>query len=493
MAGSGPAVYPPQSPTTSWFASMFGQCCKGPPVEGELKFDEPDRKEKKSKKKNTERESARGAGAGAQAASTSRYIVDNSILKIENRPGVAYRYSKKESDKVRAEPGPAKWGAIVEGIDEGDGWLKVGKFYLPMKYNGIPVVTLVTDEAQQKTKALGVPPASLSNQPQQRTAATQDNAFSRSGTGSPAAPVAGPLASTPAATSPAPAASPAAPAARATPSSSLEQAAEQAATATTAEDFVFSDAPAAPEKQQSLVMKQKAVSESPGKAVGSRNEQQKHSRSNDVADAAQVASCLEKDVEGKEKVCEAESSFAGASFTSPQKSADASCESPGKAEEEARPESSIESPKKVPVEASEKTLSLLCVKHLARVKATGLAGRITKTNGHAFKLAGKWYLGEDLEPQEEHTLCVKSYAMVKATGIAGRITKTNGHAFKLAGKWYLGEELQSQEAERTLCVRGSAVVKATGTTGIITNTNGHAFKLAGKWYLAEELEPLAGC
>jgi len=245
---------------------------------------------------------------------------------------------------------------------------------------------------------------------------------------------------------------------------------------------VFSDAPAAPEKQRALVMEQKTVSESPGKEVESRNEQQKTSRSCDFADVAQAASCPEKDVEVNEKVCQVESSFI-ASFDSPRKAVD-----------EAWPESTIESPKKAPVEASESTQLVLCVKSYARVKATGDVGRITKTNGHAFKLAGKWFLGEELEPQEsESTLCVKSYAVVQATGIAGWITKTNGHAFKLAGKWYLGEELQSQDSESTLCVKGFASVKATGTTGIITKTNGHAFKLAGKWYLAEELELLADC
>lgn len=79
-------------------------------------------------------------------------MIDNSILQIPNRPGVAYRYSKSETDKVKNEAGPAKWGDIVDGIDEGDGWLKVGQYYLPMTYHGIPVITAVQDTGAVQTK-----------------------------------------------------------------------------------------------------------------------------------------------------------------------------------------------------------------------------------------------------------------------------------------------------------------------------------------------------
>merc|ERR1740123_138399 len=37
------------------------------------------------------------------------------------------------------------------------------------------------------------------------------------------------------------------------------------------------------------------------------------------------------------------------------------------------------------------------VQELVTVKKTGKAGRISHTNGHAFKVAGKWYLAEELE------------------------------------------------------------------------------------------------
>jgi len=167
----------PHSLASSWFTSMFGQCCKGPPVEGELKFDDLERKEKKSSKKRDASKDPRESTSAGEACSpasaertsarTSSYMVDNSVLQIEHRPGVAFRYTKREADKVKSERGPAKWGEIVQGIDEGDGWLKVGKYYLPMMYQGVPVVTPVSDvESSSEAKIVeGMPraPATVTN------------------------------------------------------------------------------------------------------------------------------------------------------------------------------------------------------------------------------------------------------------------------------------------------------------------------------------------
>jgi len=82
-------------------------------------------------------------------------------------------------------------------------------------------------------------------------------------------------------------------------------------------------------------------------------------------------------------------------------------------------------------------------------------------------------------------ILLKETVVVKATGKSGPVTHTNGHAFKVDGKWYLAEELDKTSGE--LGVGAMVTVQSTGTRGKITHTNGHAFKVAGKWYLAEEL------
>jgi len=80
---------------------------------------------------------------------------------------------------------------------------------------------------------------------------------------------------------------------------------------------------------------------------------------------------------------------------------------------------------------------------------------------------------------------LKQTMKVRATGKVGPITQTNGHACKVAGKWYLAEELEHVDGNYR--VQETVTVKKTGKSGIISHTNGHAFKVAGKWFLAEEL------
>lgn len=85
------------------------------------------------------------ASSGARLAlsgSPGRFLVDNSVLQIHGRTGIRYRYSKCMKDKVRSE-NPAFWGEVVQGVDEGDDWLRVGRYYLPMRYQGIQVLTPV--------------------------------------------------------------------------------------------------------------------------------------------------------------------------------------------------------------------------------------------------------------------------------------------------------------------------------------------------------------
>lgn len=112
------------------------------------------------------RKTARVAKAAVQAVGPTapstepmpmrRYIIDNSILQVEGRPGVAFRYTKSLRDKVR-KGGPARWGEVVLGSDEGDGWLKVGDHYLPFCIQGVQVVTPVRGSAEGPKEPAAVP------------------------------------------------------------------------------------------------------------------------------------------------------------------------------------------------------------------------------------------------------------------------------------------------------------------------------------------------
>jgi hypothetical protein len=53
--------------------------------------------------------------------------------------GLGYRASKDTSGEILA---CAAWGSIVTGVDQGDGWLKVGAKYLPMMMNSYPVLEM---------------------------------------------------------------------------------------------------------------------------------------------------------------------------------------------------------------------------------------------------------------------------------------------------------------------------------------------------------------
>merc|ERR1712216_25081 len=66
------------------------------------------------------------------------YLVDNSVLRSDEQV-LAYHFTKTVWDKAPAEFG-APWGSTVRGLDEGDGWLKVGRRYLPMTIRDAPVL-----------------------------------------------------------------------------------------------------------------------------------------------------------------------------------------------------------------------------------------------------------------------------------------------------------------------------------------------------------------
>lgn len=59
--------------------------------------------------------------------------------------GLAYRASKTSNDFAE---GGARWGEIVEGIDEGDGWLRVppGERFLPIRADGQQMISIVDEK-----------------------------------------------------------------------------------------------------------------------------------------------------------------------------------------------------------------------------------------------------------------------------------------------------------------------------------------------------------
>lgn len=74
-----------------------------------------------------------------QGLATEQYLVEDSGLRAVST-GLAYRKSKCVEDRELDVHGPM-WGTTVAGIDEGDGWLKVGQHYLPMVLGGRRVLT----------------------------------------------------------------------------------------------------------------------------------------------------------------------------------------------------------------------------------------------------------------------------------------------------------------------------------------------------------------
>mmetsp|Transcript_127052 Transcript_127052/g.230713 ORF Transcript_127052/g.230713 Transcript_127052/m.230713 type:complete len:439 (-) Transcript_127052:217-1533(-) len=93
------------------------------------------------------------------------YRLHNTNLKINTADvhGILYRKSKDMKDKMSETiPGATQaWDSLAFGIDEGDGWLKVGDGneakYLPMKIDGSPVLSLKAskDKPAMQTGMLG--------------------------------------------------------------------------------------------------------------------------------------------------------------------------------------------------------------------------------------------------------------------------------------------------------------------------------------------------
>merc|ERR1712048_472846 len=66
-------------------------------------------------------------------------VAKSSVLQPDG-PGVAFRSSPRDDD-ICSERAFVPWGSIVYGTPVNDnGWLKVGKRYLPMQQNGVSVL-----------------------------------------------------------------------------------------------------------------------------------------------------------------------------------------------------------------------------------------------------------------------------------------------------------------------------------------------------------------
>lgn len=66
------------------------------------------------------------------------YLVDSPELSGTTN-GLAFRLQKRRKCKDTLTQGP-RWGTTIRGVDEGDGWVRVGERYLPLSLGGKPVL-----------------------------------------------------------------------------------------------------------------------------------------------------------------------------------------------------------------------------------------------------------------------------------------------------------------------------------------------------------------
>jgi len=79
------------------------------------------------------------------------FLVDNSQLQA-NSHGVGYRASKMLEDIVPSKS--AVWGERIPGHDEGDGWIKVGDYFLPTEINGHRVLLPQSQGVEDASKKI---------------------------------------------------------------------------------------------------------------------------------------------------------------------------------------------------------------------------------------------------------------------------------------------------------------------------------------------------
>mmetsp|Transcript_36039 Transcript_36039/g.67108 ORF Transcript_36039/g.67108 Transcript_36039/m.67108 type:complete len:339 (-) Transcript_36039:45-1061(-) len=79
-----------------------------------------------------------GDGTDCPENVEKQYVVDNTHLQAST-PGLGYRRTRSHMDRADGNA-LAPWGTIVRGIDERNGWLRVGSQFLPMSLEGVAVL-----------------------------------------------------------------------------------------------------------------------------------------------------------------------------------------------------------------------------------------------------------------------------------------------------------------------------------------------------------------
>jgi hypothetical protein len=87
------------------------------------------------------------AVALSRESQAAEFVVDNTQLK-STTPGLTYCTSKSLDDEDE-EPFEAQFGTCVSGIDEQDGWLRVGDRFLPVNSGGKTVLRKQEDRVFQ--------------------------------------------------------------------------------------------------------------------------------------------------------------------------------------------------------------------------------------------------------------------------------------------------------------------------------------------------------
>ena len=97
-----------------------------------------------------------------QGSEPQLFLVDNGFLKALT-DGLGLRRSKRLEDLLPNCLAP--WNTTVQGIDEGDGWLRLSApgasqvSYLPFFVKGIPVLSLVPRSNRSSPRSSGRPPS----------------------------------------------------------------------------------------------------------------------------------------------------------------------------------------------------------------------------------------------------------------------------------------------------------------------------------------------
>jgi hypothetical protein len=66
-----------------------------------------------------------------------QFTVDNRLLQAKT-VGLGFRFAKQAHNLDKTST--AAWGSVISGVDEGDGWVRVGEKYLPMEVKGKQVL-----------------------------------------------------------------------------------------------------------------------------------------------------------------------------------------------------------------------------------------------------------------------------------------------------------------------------------------------------------------